>query len=79
MRVPVDRADGRVVRHLMTFFCPRCRKPLEQTGQADRFMCAPCRKMYEVRIELRELERILDDGHSRKPELPEADLGGDEG
>lgn len=63
----------------MTFFCPHCSGGLEQTGQVDRFLCVPCRKMYEVRFELRELERVLDDEHLRKPELPAADAGGDTG
>jgi len=60
----------------MTFFCPHCSRGLEQTGQTNRFVCVGCRKMYEVRIELRELDRIFDDGNLRKPALSESNSGG---
>ena len=73
----MDRPDGRrLYGLLMTFICPHCEKGLEQTGQINRFACLMCRKMYDVRIELRELDMKPDlDGDHRKPALPSPDPG----
>lgn len=39
----------------MTFFCPHCHAPMEQTGQSDRMVCLSCRCIFEVRVEIREV------------------------
>ena len=75
MRVRMDDPDGRHHQYLMVFRCPHCQRALEQTGQFNRFACLPCRKMYDVRIELIELDPVTD-GDTRKRELPGADPGG---
>lgn len=50
----------------MTFICSYCSSALEQIGLINHFVCLKCKKLFEVKIEINE----INDANSRKL-LPE--------